>query len=350
MKAAFVKRRRKVQIRDIPVPEPRDQEVLVRIDACGVCGSDFIEARLWAHEWKQFGHEIVATVAKTGPNVSEFRLGDQVVVALSVPCGICQPCIAGAPRKCSQMITAEQGGFAEFLLIKDARLLRAVRPKLPIGLASLAEPLTVILDAFELADLFESRWLLVVGGGFLGTLGLLAAKSLALDIVGILSRTSSPLILKCLADTGGQHFSWRTLAGLTLGVPANLGRVLSAVPGRMAVLHTAPPKYIRHYLDILPFDSSIINIGLSENPRKNILVTNGARLIFKRTQLLSAFPVPCLHLGEAIELLRNHERAFSLISPELKPLEALPSIISNKRRRSRKFLIVPSISDETRPL
>jgi D-arabinose 1-dehydrogenase-like Zn-dependent alcohol dehydrogenase len=350
VKAAFVKRRCKVQIRDIPVPEPRDQEVLVRIDACGVCGSDFIEARLWAHEWKRFGHEIVATVAKTGPNVSEFRPGDQVVIALSVPCGTCPPCIAGAPRKCIQMITAEQGGFAEFLLIKDARLLRAVRPKLPIGLASFAEPLTVILDAFELAGLSESQWLLVVGGGFLGTLGLLAAKSLAVNNVGILTRTASPLILKCLGETGGQHFSWRTLAGLTLGVPHDLGQVLSAVPGRVVVLHTAPPKYIRHYLDALPFDSSIVNIGLSENHRKNILVTNGARLIFKRTQLLSAFPVPCLHLGRAIELLRRHERAFSYLSPELKTLEALPDIISNKRRRSRKILIVPSIGNEAHPL
>jgi len=241
------------------------------------------------------------------------------------------------------MITTEQGGFAEFLLIKDVRLLRAVRPKLPIGLASFAEPLTVILDAFELAGLAESQWLLVVGGGFLGTLGLLAAKSLALNIVGILSRTASPLILKCLGKTGGQHFSWRTVAGITLGVPADLGQVLAAVPGRVVVLHTAPPKYIRHYLDALPFDSAIVNIGLSENPRKNILVANGARLIFKRTQLFSAFPVPCLHLDKAVALLRNHETLFSILSPELKSLEALPGIISNKRRRSRKILIVPSI-------
>jgi threonine dehydrogenase-like Zn-dependent dehydrogenase len=98
MKVTFIKKYNKVKIVDIPVPKPEGKDVLIRIDACGVCGSDFIEAKVWDREWKRFGHEIAATVVEMG-GVSGLSVGDQVVVALSVPCGNCAPCIEENPRK-----------------------------------------------------------------------------------------------------------------------------------------------------------------------------------------------------------------------------------------------------------
>lgn len=339
MKAAFVKRKDRIQIKDIPKPRPGKTEILIKIDACGICGSDFIEAKIWARKWKRFGHEMVATVAEIGKEVTDFANGDQVVVALSIPCGTCISCRHGNPGLCNHLITAEQGGFAEYLLIKDQRLLCKVDPALSMELASFAEPLTVVLDALHLAGLREGDYFFVVGGGFIGALSLMTAKILGGNIKGVLNREARSGIVTCLNETGGEHFAWHTFAGKTIAAPAKLRKKLSGLSGRIVVLHTAPACYIDHYLDLLPYNSTIVNIGLSAVSRENRLKIDASRLIFKRLQLMNAFPVPCMYLPQAVSLLREHSGLFSLLSVEKMPLSRLPEIIIGSDRPKRKILI-----------
>ena len=131
MKAAFVKRRNRIRIDDIPLPEMGDNGILIKIDACGLCGSDYIDAYAWANDWKRFGHEIVAHVVDVGPGVSGVRPGDQIAVALSVPCGECSACTSGNVRRCTRMHIAHQGGFAEYLSVPNEHLLFKIYPELP---------------------------------------------------------------------------------------------------------------------------------------------------------------------------------------------------------------------------
>jgi len=339
MKAAFVKRKNRVKVKDIPKVRPGKTEVLLKIDACGVCGSDFVEAQIWAKKWKRFGHEIVATVAEIGEEVFDFAVGDQVVVALSIPCGTCASCRNGSPRTCNNLITVEQGGFAEYLLVKDQRLLYKVDPAISIELASFAEPLTVVLDALYLAGLREGDNFFVVGGGFIGALSLLAAKILGGNIKGVLNREARPEIVACLNETGGEHFAWHTFAGKTIAAPAKLRKKLSGLPGRIVVLHTAPARYIAHYLGLLPYNSTIVNIGLFAVSGENKLKIDTSMLIFKRLQLMNAFPVPCMYLPQAVSLLREHSGLFSLLSVEKIPLSRLPEIIIGSDKQKRKILI-----------
>jgi len=339
MKAAFVKRKNRIRVKDIPKPRPGKTEILIKIDACGICGSDFIEAKIWARKWKRFGHEIVATVVEIGEEVSDFVIGDQVVVALSIPCGTCSSCRNGSPRTCNNLITVEQGGFAEYLLIKDQRLLYKVDPALSIELASFAEPLTVVLDALHLTGLREGDYFFVVGGGFIGALSLLTAKILGGNIKGILNREARSGIVTCLNETGGEHFAWHTFAGKTIAAPAKLRKKLSGLSGRLIVLHTAPARYIAHYLDLLPYNSKIVNIGLSAVSRENRLKIDASRLIFKRLQLMNAFPVPCMYLAQAASLLKENDKLFSLISTEKISIDRLPEILNNPTQNFKKILI-----------
>ena len=339
MKAAYIKRKEKIRIKDIPRPRPGKKEILLKIDACGLCGSDFLEARIWARKWKRFGHEMVATVAEMGKEVTEFGIGDQVAVALSIPCGSCMACRNGNPRTCSHLITAEQGGFGEYILVKDQRLLCKMDPPLPLELASFAEPLTVILDAFHLANLREDDHFLVVGGGFIGTLALLAAKVSGVNTTGLISREARPNVMTCLNETGGNHFAWRTFAGKTVSAPTGLRRALSDLSGRLVVFHTAPACYIALYMDLLPYGSTIINIGLSASPKQNMLKIDASKLVFKRLQLMNAFPVPCLYLPQAVSLLRDHADYFSLLSVKKMPLSQLPEIIIGSDKPKTKILI-----------
>ncbi len=335
----MVKRYNQIKIVDIPVPEPKGNEVLVKIDACGVCGSDFIEAQVWAKNWKRFGHEIAATVAGTGEGVTGISVGNQVVVALSVPCGTCTSCITGHPRKCNRLIVVEQGGFAEYLLVKDYRLLYKVDPVLPAELVCLTEPLTVILDAFQLVNLQARDTLLVVGGGNIGCMSLLAAKALGINVLGVIGRSLDSRLTTCLGAAGGSFFPWRTLMSMIIGVPTMLKQRLSELSGRLVVLHTAPAGYISRYFDALPYDSTIVNIGLSTSRKKNAITLDASKMIFKRIQFMSAFPVPCMHLSQAISVIREHRALFSLLSIKQLSLEQLPDLIASSKGTRNKIII-----------
>jgi len=338
LKAALVKRRNNIKIVDIPVQQPEGCEVLIRVDACGFCGSDYIEAISWARMWKRFGHEIAGTVVAAGEQVAEVAVGDKVVVALSVSCGTCPACSAGNPRKCTSLITAEQGGFAEYLLIKDGRLLVKVAKEVPAEMACLAEPLSVILDAFHLTALGKDDTLLVVGGGNIGSMAVLAALAMEVNVIGVLSRSIQEDILKCLEKSGGAHFFWNTIAGYTLSAPRKLQIRLSEVPGRVVVLHTAPASYIPRYIDALPYDTSIVNIGLSASPLRNRVFLNASEMIFKRLQFMNAFPVPCMHMAEAVSLLENNPSHFSLLPLTPCFLDQLPTLFKSSKSSGKVII------------
>ena len=339
MKAAFIKRHNKVKIRYIPRPRPGKGEILIKINACALCSSDFIEAKLWAKNWKRFGHEIAGTIEETGKNVKNFSPGDQVAISLSTNCGTCQTCVSGNVRRCTNLITAEQGGFAEYLLIRDQRLLYKVSPELPPELLCLAEPITVVLDAFNTAGLRPGGNLLVIGGGFMGKLALLIAKASGINVAGLLNRKKNKQIQTCLEAAKGEHFIWHTMLGKTKKAPFDLYQKLIPLTGKVIVLHTAPACYIPKYVDFLPFDSVIVNIGLSAVKSKNKIAINASKLVFNRIQLMSGFPVPCLNLPKAIELLQKNRKLFSLLPVKMIKLEELPKIISSKKPSDAKILI-----------
>lgn len=341
MKVALVKTRNKIRLDEVDIPAPGPGELLLRIDACGVCGSDYLEATAWAHKWKRFGHEIAATVSVIGYGVEGFAVGDQVVMALSVACGACNGCLNGNPRRCSCLVVAEQGGFGEYLLVKDTRLLLKVEPRLPVELTVFTEPVTVVLDAFHLVGLKSGDKLVVIGGGFIACISLLIAKALGVENPLVLSRNSHSGLNSCLEVTGGEHVFWQTLGGITLKAPEDFAQSLSAYVDRVVVMHTAPAKFIPLYIEKLPYDSLIVNLGLSGRGKDNKLSLDASRLIFKRIQIMSAFPVPCLYLSEAVNLLQKNQNLFSLMLPECVPLEQLPEVITASRKSKRKILIVP---------
>lgn len=343
MIAAFVKKFKKIEIRTIPTPIPDRHEILLEIEACGVCGSDYIEAISWAKSWKRFGHEIAGKVIKTGADVTQVSVGDHVVVALSIPCGTCAACLADFPRKCTNLITADQGGFAEYLLIKDERLLFKADPTLPTCLRTFAEPLSVVLDAFHLANLRPEDNLLVVGGGFIGLLAIIASRAYGVKTFGLLSRSTNNHLMECLAKSGGDHFSWRTMAGITIGAPADLKQKIAAISSRMVVLHTAPPCYIPRYMSHLPFDTTIVNIGLSASYLENRIHVDASRMIFKRLHLLNAFPVPNFYIPQALALLKEHANLFSLLRTQQISLNDLPDLIKREKIKHIKFLVKPSL-------
>lgn len=340
MQAAFVKAPGRVKIKQVPVPSCGEGDVLVRVEYCGLCGSDILDAKAWAKEWKRFGHEIVGTVAATGQRASGCEVGHRVVIALSAPCGRCPACQAGKTRLCKGMLIAEQGGFGQYVMV-DQELVHRVPDEVPAEIACLAEPITVILDGLEAASAQAGDCLFIIGGGTIANLAQLVGSATGMNVVGLMSRSLSETTSKCLSATGGEYFKWRMVGRKTIGAPGALRGKLASLSGRLVVLHTAPACHIRKYVDVLPYNSSIVNLGLSAKPKENELKIDAKQAIMNRLQILSAFPVPCTHFPRAMELLAGHVGLFSTIETEAVPLTDLPEVLAGRKKADKKVLVVP---------
>lgn len=181
MKAAVYEAPGVVTLREIPRPEIGDGEILVRVRACGICGTDLkkIEYGL-QNPPRIYGHEIAGEIAAVGPGEEEFRVGERVVAHHHIPCRDCFYCSRRLYAQCPVYqrtgVTAGYepagGGFAEF-----ARVLPWVRPglvRIPDGVAdheaAWLEPLNTVLKGVEALAPDPDDLVLVVGQGPIGLL------------------------------------------------------------------------------------------------------------------------------------------------------------------------------------
>jgi L-iditol 2-dehydrogenase len=174
-----------VELRDVAVPEIGDDDVLLRVGAVSVCGSDVHQAYN-THSWPVnvpvvLGHEFAGTVAKAGRGVKTFREGDRVVSETAAEvCGECLLCRTGRYNLCPQRKGfgyGIDGAMASYVKVA-ARCLHRIPDTLPFGLACLAEPHAVAYNAMCVNSTIRPGDLVVVLGP--GPIGLLCARMAAL--------------------------------------------------------------------------------------------------------------------------------------------------------------------------
>jgi L-iditol 2-dehydrogenase len=168
-----------IRLEEWPSPSPGAGELVVRVRACGLCGSDL--AKLFQHKLSGptvLGHEIAGEVVKVGAGVSRFREGDRVVVAHHVPCYACHYCRHGNDSMCRsfKQSNLRPGGFAEEVLVPAEHVKSTALP-LPASLSyeqgSFTEPLACCLRSLRRWQLQPGDVVLIVG---LGAMGLLMAQ------------------------------------------------------------------------------------------------------------------------------------------------------------------------------
>lgn len=197
MKAAVLHEfKRPIAIEDVPRPRPSADEVLIAVDACGVCHSDLHVAE---GDWKQFagivkrplimGHEVAGRVIELGAGVRELKVGDRVGVPwLYWSCGECEFCREGNENLCAkQSITGVtvDGGFAEFIKVRASHATR-----IPENLSALeAAPLfcagVTAHRALKHARISPGQRVAIFGVGGLGHLAIQLARALGAEITAI---------------------------------------------------------------------------------------------------------------------------------------------------------------------
>lgn len=186
MKALLLSEYSRLDIVDVPMPRPGVGEVLVKVQACGICGSD-----VHGYDGSSgrrippliMGHEAAGTIASTGPGVSDLREGQAVTFDSTVYCGECEYCRRGDVNLClkrevlgvSTPDFKRQGAFAEYVVL-PRRIVHTLPDNFDFVQAAMVEPLSVALHAVKLSNLPENGSALVIGAGMIGLLVVQALK------------------------------------------------------------------------------------------------------------------------------------------------------------------------------
>ena len=182
MKAAVYYSNSDIRIEDVPKPTAGPGELLVRILASGLCGSDVME---WYRIKKApiiLGHEIAGTVEEAGSDVTRFKVGDRVTVAHHIPCNTCKFCLAGNHSVCDTLRTTnfDPGGFCEFVRVPAINVDRGVF-KLPRSVSfeegSFSEPLGCVLRGMRKSGFKPGMSVLIIGSGISGILHIKLARA-----------------------------------------------------------------------------------------------------------------------------------------------------------------------------
>ena len=183
MRVAVWYNNRDVRIEERPVPRIGPGELLVRIIASGICGSDVMEWYRLNRAPLVLGHEIAGEVVEVGKGVEKYRVGDRVAVAHHVPCNTCRYCLKGNHTVCDTLrrTNFDPGGFAEYVRLPAINVDRGVF-LLPDGMsfeeATFIEPLACVLRGQRKADIRPGQSVLIIGSGISGLLHLQLAKAL----------------------------------------------------------------------------------------------------------------------------------------------------------------------------
>ena len=193
MRAAVYHPPSEIKVEDRPRPQIGAGEVLLKVRACGVCGTDVLKVtRALPKKPVVLGHELVGDVVEIGAGVSKFKVGDRVVVAHHVPCGTCHFCRHGNHSMCRHFkeTNLDPGGFAEFLRIPAEHVEQTaflVPKDLSDDEALFTEPLSCCVRNVRRAALQAGDFSVVVGMGSIGLmmvqlLKLIPTQVLALDL------------------------------------------------------------------------------------------------------------------------------------------------------------------------
>ncbi|MEZ4671605.1 MAG: alcohol dehydrogenase catalytic domain-containing protein [Anaerolineae bacterium] len=194
MKAAIYAGPGDIRVEDYPMPDPPGAgELLVKVQACGVCGSDVTDWYMAPRAPLVWGHEPAGDVIAVGEGVTSFAVGDRVAIHHHVPCMVCDFCMHGHFTQCPTFKKTRlfPAGMAEYVRIPaeivERDILR-IPDGMPYEVAALTEPIACCVRALDRADIRQGDNVLVVGAGFNGVVMAMLAPHWGVNKVALLDR------------------------------------------------------------------------------------------------------------------------------------------------------------------
>jgi L-iditol 2-dehydrogenase len=256
MRAAVYRGPSVIKIETVPVPQIGDQELLVRVHTCGICGTDLkkIEHGLIPPP-RIFGHEVAGTVVRAGRAVAKFQNGDRVALHHHIPCRTCFFCRKKVYSQCdfyrrtgtTAGFEPAGGGFAEYVRVMDW-IVEEGTVKIPNEVsfeeASFLEPLNTCLRALETAYLESDEVVVIFGQGPVGLLMMQAALCVKASVIGLdfLERR-----LEISRNLGAPY----ALNPKKDDVPAVIGKITEGRGADLAIVATADPRAVGTAMNLI---------------------------------------------------------------------------------------------------
>jgi len=332
-----------LSIEDVAEPAPGAGEMLIAVEAAGICGSD-LHVDDWSASYHSIGpslpvtlgHEFAGRVAAHGPDTEAESLpvGSRVIVMPSVTCGACAHCRAGDVERCTTRTgigMTRNGAFAR-LVTAPARNCIPVAADLGPGIAALAEPLTVAWQAVKRGRVSASSRVLVLGPGTIGQGIALMAREAAAALVAVAGRDDGPRLATASALGFEDVFD--------LAEPADEGRLNDlAGAGFDVVLEAAgSAAAVRLAIERLRSGGVLVVAGIHDAPAPldaTIVVRREINIRGSYRAPLSAWPI-------VLAMLSGKPDAFAPMITRRMPLsEALDAFALAHRRAESKILLLP---------
>ncbi len=339
MKAAVFYGKHDLRISDIEIPTPKDNEVLVNVKACGICGTDVHiyegdEGAAATPVGTALGHEFSGIITAIGKNVKSVEVGDRVCVDPNQLCNECYYCKSGIGHFCENIIgigTTVNGGFAEYCAVPESQVYK-VSDETSYEEAAMTEPVACCLHGIDMCDISCGDTVLVMGGGMIGLIMLQLAK---------LKGVAKIILSEPVAEKREQ--------GLALGadlcidpINENISRVLAenGISRINTVIEcVGRPSTMEQAISLAGKKSTVMFFGLTK-PEEKINIKPFE--LFKKEIVLKASFINPYTQKRALDLIASGKIDVSSMIYKLASLDELNSILSDPVLRSKgKFIIKP---------
>lgn len=195
IKAAVLEKPNVLGIKEVEMPKPGPGEVLVKVKAVGICGSDvhyYIEGRIGEYVVEKpiiLGHETSGEIAEVGPGVTHLKKGDKVALEPGVPCGSCSQCKSGYYNLCADVkfhaTPPYDGTFVEYV-VHPAQFAFKLPDHISFAEGAMIEPLSVGIHAARQGGVSLGSRVLITGAGPIGLVTLLACKAAGAGVITVI--------------------------------------------------------------------------------------------------------------------------------------------------------------------
>ena len=343
MKAAVFYGKHDLRIEDIAMPELKDDEVLVKVMACGICGTDIHifegdEGAAATPRGTVLGHEFSGIVEKTGKNVKNIKIGDRVCVDPNKLCGSCFYCKSAIGHFCENIVgigTTVNGGFEQYCAVPQSQIYK-IPSSTPFEEAAMAEPVACCMHGIDLCNIKTDDTVLVIGCGMIGMIMLQlagiagAARIIAIEPDGEKRRLAEKLGAQlCIDPTSGDIKEQLSDNGID-----RITKVIECV-GRAETMEQA--------VSLAGKKATVMFFGLTAPDDK--ISIKPFEIFKKELEIKASYINPYTQQRAVDEIVSGRIDVKSMVS-EIISLDKLPEVLTDKiLRRTGKFIVAPNLEE-----
>jgi 2-desacetyl-2-hydroxyethyl bacteriochlorophyllide A dehydrogenase len=263
MKAALYEGKKKIRIIELPKPKPEKNQVVIKVNFAGICGSDleFYKTGLWPVSCV-LGHEVSGKIAELGSDIKKWKEGQRVAIYPGISCGKCYFCQRGMTNLCEKshegIGIGKNGGFAEFMMVPEHCLV-PLPESVPDKYGTVFDQIATPLQAFKISNFVAGNSAVVLGLGTMGQFTFQCLKLAGANSIVVVEKNSFRLDI-------AKRFS-PDLAFNRIKLPKIKRANTKGVSGADFVFEcSGVPKLVNAALDIVRKGGTIVQIGLWDRP------------------------------------------------------------------------------------